>query len=915
MSVVRTHEEHLAHYGILRRSGRYPWGSGASETTRNRGFLDYVENLKKDGMAEKDIAKGMGVSTTALRAAKSIAIAQQRQEKILTAQRYKDHGLSDSAIGRRMGLNESSVRALLAPGAADKANAIHTTAKMLEDQVAQKKFVDIGKGVSSQIGVTPTRLNSAVAVLREKGYEVHNIQTQQLGTGKYTTAKVLALPGTTKRDLQTKYRAEIRQIDETTPDQGRTFLGQKPPLSVSSKRIAVNYGGEGGEKADGVIYIRPGVKDLHMGADRYAQVRIAVDNTHYLKGMAVYKDDLPHGVDIVFNTKAPNTGRKKDVMKPLNKDSELPFGALIQQYHDGKGKVTSALNTVGSKEGAGAEGAWDKWSRTLSSQVLSKQNPELAIGQLKLTHERRVRELAEINSLTNETVRKKLLLAFADSTDAAAVHLKAASLPRQATKVLLPISSIKPTEIYAPSMHNGERVALIRFPHGGKFEIPELTVNNKNREARRILGTAAQDAVGIHHSVAHHLSGADFDGDTVLVIPNNKRQIEIDKPLADLKGFDPHIYKIPEGSSIPRMTKARTQPEMGNISNLITDMTIKGAPNDHLARAVKHSMVVIDAEKHGLDFVASAKDQGIPALKQEYQAHVTPEGKKSKGASTLISLKKSKTYIPDRQERAARRGGSIDPQTGAKIFEPTGKMRPEYRIRTQTDPRTGEKKKVKVPTGNMIPVTTGVSKLALVDDATTLSSGTRIENIYASHSNRLKAMANDARKTALPLTGLPKSSSAAHVYAPQVATLTHKLNVAEKNAPRERAAQRLANAHLSQIRQSNPGMPKEEDKKVKTQLLNTYRARTGAHKDKIPITKDEWDAIQAGALSKKKLDDILLHADQESVKRLAMPKHTPKLTSSALRRAQTMLARGYTQAEVADQLGIGLTTLKVGLNE
>ena len=41
-----------------------------------------------------------------------------------------------------------------------------------------------------------------------------------------------------------------------------------------------------------------------------------------------------------------------------------------------------------------------------------------------------------------------------------------------------------------------------------------------------------------------------------------------------------------------------TQTEMGKISNLITDMTLKGATQDELARAVRHSMVVIDAEKH-----------------------------------------------------------------------------------------------------------------------------------------------------------------------------------------------------------------------------------------------------------------------------------------------------------------------------
>jgi len=115
--VIRTEEEHLAHYGILRRSGRYPWGSGGTQNKRNRDYLDYVENLRKSGMSESEIARGVGVTTTQLRAAKSMALAQQRQTKILTAQRLKDKGWSNVKIGERMGLNESSVRALLEPGA------------------------------------------------------------------------------------------------------------------------------------------------------------------------------------------------------------------------------------------------------------------------------------------------------------------------------------------------------------------------------------------------------------------------------------------------------------------------------------------------------------------------------------------------------------------------------------------------------------------------------------------------------------------------------------------------------------------------------------------------------------------------------------------------------------------------------
>ena len=882
--MIRTQEEHLAHYGILRRSGRYPWGSGASESTRNRSFLDIIDMNRKDGMSEAEIARGHGITTTQLRAARSIALAQQKQEKILTATRLKEKGWSNVKIGERMGLNESSVRALLAPGAKDKADALQTTANMLKKEVAEKKYIDVGGSVHLGVGVTRNHLDTSVAILREQGYEIHNIHVPQIGTGKYTTVKVLAKPGTKLSEVNAN-RAQIRQIKERSDDYGHTFDGGiQAPISVNSRRIAVNYGPEGA-KADGVIYVRPGVNDLSLGSKNYAQVRIAVDGTHYLKGMAVYKDDLPVGTDLVFNTSASNTGRKKDAMKEMSDDPDFPFGSVVRQIHGPDGKVKSAMNLVNE------EGDWDNWSKTLSSQMLSKQSPKLAQQQLDVTYERRRKEYEEIMSLTNPTVRKELLMRFADGTDSASVHLKAASLPRQATKVILPINSIKRDEIYAPSMRDGELVALVRFPHGGTFEIPQLTVNNRNREARRILGTSAADAVGIHHTVAKRLSGADFDGDTVLVIPNNRKHIESTPALNDLKNFDPMMYKVPKGSPIPRISDSRKQQEMGKVSNLLTDMTIHGASSDEKARAVRHSMVVIDAEKHHLDIVQSEKDNGIRSLKEKYQ------GGPTSGARTLISQAGAKVYVPQRRPRPMSKGGPIDPVTGKKVYEPTGRMVPDRK------------------TGGVRPRLEKSRRLAEAEDAFSLSSGTQMESIYAVHSNKLKALANNARKEAIHTKPTTYSPSAKKVYANEVSSLKAKLNIAEKNAPLERQAQLLANAHVSQKRQANPHMAPEDVKKIKQQALNEARIRTRAKKTKIIITQSEWDAIQAGAVSTHTLEKILNNSDMDTVKTLAMPKTTPKLTSAKMTRAKSMLASGYTQAEVADALGIGLTTLKVGLNE
>lgn len=903
--MIRTEEEHLAHYGILRRSGRYPWGSGGTESKRNKSYLDTIDGLRKEGMSDSEIAKSFGITTTQLRAARSIALAQQKQEKILTAQRYREHGLSNVAIGQRMGLNESSVRALLAPGEKDKADALQTTAKMLKDQVAEKKYIDVGGGVENQLGITQTRLNNAVAMLKEEGYEVHTIKVTQLGTGQQTSVKVLAPPKTSFKEVSDN-RDQIKQITDYSEDHGRSFLGIQPPISVSSKRVAVNFAEDGGAHADGVIFVRPGVKDLSLGGNQYGQVRIAVDGTHYLKGMAVYKDDLPAGIDLMFNTNKPRTANKKDVMKELESDPDNPFGSVVRQIHGPDGKVTSALNIVGTKEGSGVEGGWDTWSRNLPSQMLSKQNPTLAKQQLDVTFERRMKEFDDINSLTNPTVRKELLLRFADSTDSAAVHLRAANMPRQATRVLLPLSSMKENEVYAPGFKDGERVALVRFPHGGTFEIPELTVNNRNREGRNLIGsTLKTDAIGIHHKVAQRLSGADFDGDTVLVIPNNKGLIKSTPALKDLKGFDPMVYKIPSDSPIPKISPSRKQQEMGNVSNLITDMTIHGADHTELARAVRHSMVVIDSEKHGLDWRQSEKDHGIIALKNKYQS-----GGKRKGASTLISRAGADVRVPERKPRAARRGGPIDPATGKKVFEPTGRMMPERKL--VTDPVTG--KKSYVSTGRMVPVQIKSKKLAETEDAFTLSSGTRMESIYADHSNRLKAMANNARKEAVSIKNTPYSPSAKAVYSNEVSTLNAKLNLALKNAPLERQAQLLANSAVAKKRQANPGMEADEVKKIKQLALNEYRSRVGAKKTQIVISQKEWDAIQAGAISTSKLHKIISNSDLDSLKALAMPKHAPKMTSTMKSRAESMLNLGYTQAEIADQLGIGLTTLKVGLN-
>jgi hypothetical protein len=876
MTIV-SEDDYLAHYGILRKSGRYPWGSGGPEFASNSAFLGYVEKLREQGLSESQVAEGMGITTTQLRAAKSIAKNEKRQSDINMATRLKDKGMSNVAIGERMNIPESTVRTLLEPAAKDKADILLSTANMLRDQVDEKKYIDIGVGVGQQLDISDTKLSTAVAVLMEDGYKIHYLKVRQLGTGKETTLKVL-----TKGDVSysevSRNRADIKQIQAFSEDGGRSYIAIQKPLSVNSKRVGVRYAEDGGADSDGVIHVRPGVEDVSLGGARYAQVRIAVDNTHYLKGMAMYKDDLPDGVDLLFNTNKRNTGNKLDAMKAMKDDPENPFGAVVRQKINPKnGKVVSAMNIVNE------EGAWDKWSKTLSSQLLSKQSPTLAKQQLDMMAERKQREFDDIMKLTNPAVKKKLLESFSDDVDSSAVHLKAAALPRQRSNVILPINSLSEKEVYAPNFRDGERVALVRYPHGGIFEIPELTVNNRHPEAKRALGQA-RDAIGINSKVAERLSGADFDGDTVLVIPNNSRKIKTAPALDGLKGFDPQ-RSYPAYEGMKRMSARTKAIQMGEVSNLITDMTIRGASTDELARAVRHSMVVIDAEKHNLDYRQSAVDNGIAQLKTKYQ------GGPRAGASTLISRAKSTVRVPERKPRLAEEGGAIDKATGEKKFVPTGA--------TYVNGK-----------GQTVVRTTEVRKLAETNNAHTLSSGTPIEKVYADHSNKLKTLANKARLVAVNTKPTAYSPSAKTAYELEVSTLRAKLRVAQRNAPLERNAQLLANAAVRAKQDANPDMDKADLRKLQGQELTKARIRTGAGKQRIEITDREWAAIQAGAISNNTLTQILTHADLDRVKELATPRNKIEMTDVKISRARSMIALGYTQAEIADQLGVSLSTLK-----
>lgn len=892
----------LYHYGIKRKSGRYPWGSGQTPEARSGTFLGMLQELRSEGMKDTEIAQALGLeSTTKLRAAISIAGNVKKQDDIATARKLKAKQMSNVAIAEQMfgdPKKESTVRGLLAPGVKDRADILTATSEMLRNRVDKDQFVDIGKGVENHLGISKTRLATAASILESEGYTIHKVPVPQLGTGKDTSTKVLCPPGTEWKDVM-QNREKIRGFQDFSPDHGRTWDTIDPPLSISSKRLQVKYKEDGGNEKDGVIYVRPGVHDLDMGGTHYAQVRILVDGTHYIKGMAVLKDGLPPGVDLMVHSNKPKgtpvLGPKdKSVLKPITKDPENPFGSSInRQVKDEHGKLKSVMNIVND------EVKWDDWSRNLASQMLSKQKPELVKGQLDVTYAKKKAQLDEIMALTNPTVKARLLRSYADDMDSSAVHLKAAAMPRQKTHVILPINSLKPNEIYAPNYKDGEPVVLIRYPHGGKFEIPELIVNNRNAEGKKILGNVSA-AVGINHKVAARLSGADFDGDTVVVIPNSHKRISTEPPLEKLRGFDPQAA-YPGYPGMKKMTN--TQTEMGKISNLITDMTIRGANHEELAKAVRHSMVVIDAEKHGLDYTRSAQENSISTLRKKYQ--VTP-GRPQGGAVTLISRTTGKKEVPDFKPRPQSEGGPIDPKTGKLVFVPTGKTYPKRTV----DKKTGEVTWVPTPSTKKVPLG------SLVDDAHSLieGHGTPVERIYADYSNKVRDLANTARKELVNNTQpLPYSPSAKTVYHKEVASLNAKLNTALKNAPLERQAQVVARAQVKLKRDAEPDMDSDTLKKVNAQALRTARQRTGADKQQIEITPAEWQAIQQGAITHTKLKSILDNANIETVKELATPRSATVMTPIKMARARTLANAGYTQADIAAELGVSVSSLRRGL--
>ena len=918
----------IAHVGVGHdrggHSGRYPWGSGENGYQHNPNSLSSrIQQMRKEGMDDTDIYKALNLkSTQELRDIYRYENNAQKLYMIRRAKTMSEDGMGATAIGKELGVSEGTVRSWLNNEHTEaRLMVAQNTADYLRQQVQSKGMVDVGPGVELDLNVSRERLNEALYILRRDGYEVYSGRVPQPtnpNPKRKTTQTVLCPPGTQEKEIYIYSNvhtvdpiARVTDAGETIAT-GRTFRMQYPE-SMDPSRLTICYGDQGGKEKDGLIEIRRGTQDLSLGDAHYAQVRILVNGTHYLKGMAVYADDLPDGIDVRFNTNKPSgtpmlamnddgTPGKGCVLKPIStSDPVNPFGSLISgqsTYRGTDGKDHLSLINIRANEGD-----WSEWADRIPAQFLAKQSLPLIRRQTNAALREREEELRDIERLTNPTIRRQLLNSFASDCDSAAVHLYAAALPGQRWHVILPVPSLPDNEAYAPMYENGTRLALIRYPHGGTFEIPVVTVNNNRRIARSVVGSNSIDAIGINAHVASRLSGADFDGDTVMAIPYDRSKgidIVSTPELRGLVDFDPGL-EYPGTATSRRMTKRYQQIQMGVVSNLITDMTLQGAEPDELARAVRHSMVVIDAVKHGYDYRASYIDNGIRELQRKYQPR---ENGRSGGAATLISRAKAPIDVNERQgePHVNIRGSShYDPSRpeGALVYTESGRMRYARNsdgTYTQTNKRRTQKS----------------TRMAETDDARSLISimDTPQEEIYASYANRLKSLANSARVEAANAGRLEYSPSAARLYATNVGHLMSELNLAEKNKPRERQASRIATSRANAIFADNPDMEESEKSKVRAQQMAIARGETGSRRHTINVTPSDWEAIQAGAISDTVLTRILANTDLNTIRNYATPRRSAALNTSQQARIRSLYNSNMSVAQIAEALGVSSTTVR-----
>lgn len=939
----------LKHTGVKRRSGRYPWDP-LLHLPKNYKFIEDRDELKKRGLSDNEIAKEMGLSTTVYRSKVTIAKEELKEYNMQRIAKLQSEGMIIDDIAKTIGTTGQTVRNYLEeiknPNKTARAKRVQTeaVADTLEAAVKRSKYIDVGKGVEIQMGISKEKLKAGLNALVESGeYEVHNLRIAQVtDKNNSTPVKVLTKKGVERREIY-QNMDKVRPVEEFAVNgDARMFQQMERPKSIGWDRVHIRYAIPEGQKGhgtnddgammDGAMFLRPGVKDLNLGKASYAQVRIAVGDTHYLKGMALYGTEemfknVPKGTDIIFNTNKTANKTPQEVLKELKKNPEggapidgpNPFGATVKRQNtlvDSKGnpvykpgvkdRFGNKVPEIGSVNIVNEEGDWGNWSKALSSQFLSKQPTTVVHERLKATMKQVQDEYESIQKVNNPVIKKQLMESFVSDLESKQVHMKAAAPKGFQGHVILPVPDMKENEVYAPNYKNGEKVVLIRYPHGGRFEIPELTVNN-NSVARKMISKDSPDAIGIHPKVASKMSGADFDGDTAYVIPNNKGKFKTRDSLKELKNFDPNMYADKPGTFKP-IDKKFQQTLMGTVSNLITDMTLQGAPSSEIARAVKHSMVVIDAEKHKLNYKRSAEENGIDALMKRYMTHI------DRVKYGELERYNPKTRRVDRVIDPAKLKKDLTPD---KEYESAATIISRHKQSVITDGYQVQIPDPKSKSGGTKTVWRNKKEtyvVNMVKDANIFlgPNATKTEHHYADYINELKAFKNkvDAEMTGIKMPA--RDPKAAKIYSEEVLSMKDKVNKVKINRIKERQAQRMAEvsskAEIAR-RSEDEVLKKDEISRIKQQALNKARSMVGAERTPVTITDEEWDAVQSNAVSGTLLKELVSFMDDSQLKSLATPRANKQMTEARKSKAKALLANGYTIAQVAEALGVSSSTI------
>lgn len=927
------YEDYLMHFGVSIDdgaevgSGRYPKGSGKNPGQFTNGYKDLSDwnaDLTRKGYGRGERAVMMGFKNSEELQRHLKAAKEERQQYYFNiAQECKALGLSKAEAARRAGTTDTTMGKYW--DMTEVKSVKKTTALMdrLKKEVEEKKFIDLSLGAEHELGVSQTTLQqTAKRLVEREGYQYFKVRQAQLTNWRHqTNILVLCGPDTDPKEAY-KDHTLIKPIKSYYQETGDTKFGLRPVQSISSDRIQIRYSGEtplSGDEMDGVIQIRRGVADLGLNGSNYAQVRIAVDGTHYLKGMAIYADDdqFPPGKDIIYNTNKKIGTDKYDVFKPMQMikdedgtehvDWDNPFGASIKPYdkggqydyigEDGKPHL-SAINKVND------QGDWMKWRKTISPQALSKQPIETVRRQLQITMDDYQQEFEEIQSIGNVAIRKKLLLSFASSCDSTACHLKAKAFSGQRSHVLIATPSLKDDEIFAPNYDHGEWVACIRYPFATTHECAKVRVNNHNAEAIKTIGLNSTDAIGVNKTIMSQMSGADSDGDTCIVVPLKNTKLYTPGPLEGLANFETKDFQYPDHETRKKIHDVTKTQIMGHATNLLTDMQISGGcTEEELARAVKYSMVCVDAQKHKLNYKLAYKMFGIKELEERYQ----PKDENGHtGPGTLITRANSKnTQRPEMKkgsvydEATGRKYYGIDPRTGEEILVPTD--------RYYTDKKTGKQKLAMEK----------VERRRLVKDARELysnpSSPAPVEVLYANYSNFMVNLANKSRQAYLNAGSSKVDPEAKKKYAAEVESIKQKNIDAELNSPRERQALILSGSLYKEAKAKNPDLKddKKLQKKVQQWCQNSARNLCNARKPYVKLTDREWEAINANALTLTEVTKVTKNMRDDELKERALPRSTA--IPDSVKKMVLNLGKGsnsrYTNEEIAERFGISVASV------